>query len=171
MEIALAITGWSLFCLIVLISLGLNMLGLFGNWLILGALAGVWLIHGFAPFGWVGIAVFIALAVLGEILETLFAGIGARKFGGSKGSMVAALVGCLLGAVAGTPLFPILGTLIGAFAGAFAGGALYEYLKHDAGVERSLWVGTGAALGKGGGMIAKFTCGLLMLAVAWVTWS
>jgi hypothetical protein len=43
-------------------------------------------------------------------------------------------------------------------------------LKHDAGVEKSLWVGTGAALGKVGGMVAKFTCGLLMLAAAWFTW-
>lgn len=171
MELAIAIVGWSVFGLVVLVSLGLNMVGLFGNWLILCALAGVWVAYGFVPFGWMGLVGFVGLAVLGEVLETALAGYGARKFGGSKGSMVAALIGCLLGAVAGTPLFPILGTLLGAFAGAFAGAAVYEYLKHDVGVERSLWVGTGAAVGKGGGIMAKFTCGLLMLAVAWVTWA
>jgi len=171
MDIAIAVTGWSLFGILVLVSLALNMVGLFGNWLILAGLAGVWLAYGFVPFGWVGILAFIGLAVLGEILETLFAGVGARKFGGSNGSMVAALVGCLLGAVAGSPLFPIVGTLLGAFAGAFVGAAIYEYLKHDVGMERSLWVGVGAAVGKAGGIIAKFTCGLLLLAVAWFTWA
>jgi len=170
MAIALAILGWTTFGIAVVVAMGLNMVGLFGNWVILAALGGAWLAYGFEPFGWMGIGAFILLAVLGEVLETVFAGVGARKSGGSKGAMVAALVGCLLGAVAGTPLFPILGTLLGACAGAFVGAAIYEYLKHEAGVGQSLWVGTGAALGKIGGMIAKFTCGLLMLATAWVTW-
>jgi uncharacterized protein YqgC (DUF456 family) len=171
MTLALSIMGWSVFGVTVLIALALNVVGLFGNWLILIALGGAWMAYGFEPFGWMGITAFVAFAVIGEVLETAFAGYGARKFGGSKGAMVAALVGCILGAVAGTPLFPILGTLLGACVGAFVGAAIYEYLKHDAGVEKSLWVGTGAALGKVGGMVAKFTCGLLMLVTAWVTWS
>lgn len=173
MELALQFLGWSAFALAVVAGLGLNLVGLFGNWIILGALGVVWLIYGMAPFGAIGIGALIGLAVLGEILETLFAGIGARKFGGSKGGMVAALVGTLLGAVAGSALIPIpiIGTLIGAFAGAFGGAALYEYLQQDASVQQSIWIGTGAALGKLGGIFAKFSCGLVMLAVAWATWS
>jgi uncharacterized protein YqgC (DUF456 family) len=173
MDTALLVLGWSAFALAVVTGLALNLLGLFGNWIILGALGLAWLAYGMAPFGWAGIAAIVALAVLGEILETLFAGLGAKTFGGSKGGMVAALVGTLLGAVAGSGLIPIpiVGTLVGAFAGAFAGAALYEYLQQDATVKQSIWIGTGAALGKLGGIFAKFSCGLVMLAVAWATWS
>lgn len=171
MELALEVLVWSVVGLVVVVSLGLNLLGLFGNWTILAAMAGVWLFYGMVPFGLWGLGGMVAFAVLGEVLETALAGYGASKFGGSKGSMVAALVGCILGAVAGTPLFPVVGTLIGAVAGAFAGAALYEFLQHDVGMNRSFWVGTGAALGKIGGILAKFTCGLVMLAIAWATFS
>ena len=171
MEIALAVLVWSIVGLVVAVSLVLNLLGLFGNWLILGAMAGVWLFYGMVPFGLWGLGGMLAFAVLGEVLETALAGYGASRFGGSKGSMVAALVGCILGAIAGTPLFPVVGTLVGACAGAFGGAALYEFLQHDAGMNRSIWVGTGAAIGKMGGILAKFTCGLVMLAIAWATFA
>ena len=169
MSLTLGILLWCVVGVLVLIAMGLNLVGLFGNWVILSAMIVVWVYYALEPFGWLGIGGMLALAGLGEVLETLFAGYGARKFGGSKGAMVAALVGCILGAVAGTPLFPVVGTLLGACAGAFGGAALYEYLQHDVGVNRSIWVGTGAALGKIGGILAKFICGLLMLALAWAT--
>ena len=169
MEVALTILVWSVVGLVVLISLGLNLLGLFGNWTILASMVGVWLFYGMEPFGLWGLGGMVVLAALGELLEFLFAGFGAKQFGGSKGAMVAALVGCLLGAVAGTPLFPVLGTLVGAIVGAFVAAAVYEFLQNDASAGTSVWVGIGAAIGKVGGILAKFTCGLLMLAVAWMT--
>lgn len=170
MDLALEILGWSVFGLAILIALGLDLVGLFGNWIILGAMGAVWFFYGFVPFGWVGWGTMIALAVLGEILETWFAGYGAARFGGSKGSMVAALVGCIGGAILGSPIFPILGTLIGAIVGAFAAAALYEIIQHQRSIKQAAWTGVGAALGKVGGLFAKLFCGLGMLLAAWITW-
>ncbi len=168
MMTALVIVGWILFGLAIFAGLVLDVLGLFGNWIILGAMVAAWAISGFTYFGWVGIAGMAGLAILGEALEMAAAGYGAKKFGGSKGSMVAALVGCLLGGVAFTPLIPVplVGTLIGACIGSFVGAALYEYIQMERGAGQALWTGIGAALGKVAGLFAKLAMGLAMLAVA-----
>ncbi len=137
---AAVIAGWCVFALAILVGLCLDLVGLFGNWIILGAVALAWVLTG---------------------------------FGGSKGSMVAALVGCLLGAVAGTPLIPVpvIGTLIGACLGAFVGAALYEYIKMERTHHEALWTGLGAALGKVGGVFAKLFCGIAMLIIAFLSYS
>lgn len=170
MATALAVAAWTLLVLAVLAGTFLNLLGLFGNWLILPAAAAFWAMTGFQHFGAWGLAGMLALAVLGEILETALAGYGASRFGGSRGSIVAALAGCLAGSVIGTPLFPILGTLAGACVGAFACAAAYEWIQFRQGVGQAARVGLGAALGKIGGLLAKFACGLGMLAVAAATY-
>jgi hypothetical protein len=173
MDNALVASGWGLFGLAIIVGLGLDLVGLFGNWIILAAVALAWLATGFSHFGVVGLIIMTGFAVLGEVLETLLAGYGARKFGGSKGSMVAALVGCLLGAMFGTPLIPvpIVGTLIGACLGAFVGAALYEYIKLEKKAGEAMWTGLGAALGKVGGVFAKLFCGMAMLIAAYFTFS
>jgi len=169
MDMMLGILGWTCFGVAVLTGLLLDLLGLFGNWIILGAAGIVWAVTGFAYFSPWALLLMTGLAALGEVLEFALAGFGARRFGGSKGSMVAALVGCIVGAVVGTPLFPLVGTLIGACIGAFGAAALYEYLHQDRSVEQALWTGLGAALGKVGGIFAKFLCGLVILGVAAAT--
>ncbi len=166
MGMVLAITGWTFFGLAVVIGLLLDVVGLFGNWVILGAAGMAWAVTHFHHFSGWGLTFMTLVAVLGEILEFLVAGVGARKFGGSKGAMVAALAGCFAGAIAGTPWFPILGTLLGACAGAFLAAAFYEYVKHEKAAGEALWTGLGAALGKVGGLLAKLVCGLVMLAIA-----
>jgi uncharacterized protein YqgC (DUF456 family) len=154
------------------VGLGLDLVGLFGNWIILAAVALAWVATDFDHFGIVGLGFMAGFAVLGEILETALAGYGARKFGGSKGSMVAALVGCLVGAVLGTGIpILIIGNLIGACLGAFGGAALYEYIKLEKKPGEAMWTGLGAALGKVGGVFAKLFCGMAMLAIAALTYS
>ena len=170
MTLTLSILGWILFSLLVLTGLALDLIGLFGNWILLASLGGVWVLTGFEHFGTGSLAAMTVLAVAGEILEFLFAGFGAKKFGGSKGSMLAALVGCLGGAVLGTPFFPLVGTLIGACLGAFVAAALYEHLQQDKAVRDALWTGFGAALGKVGGLFAKLFCGLGILLLAALTY-
>ena len=166
MDNAMAAIGWSLFGLAIIVGLGLDLVGLFGNWIILGAVALAWVVTGFEHFGIWGLVLMTGFAVLGEVLETAFAGYGARKFGGSKGSIIAALVGCLLGAVAGTAIpIPVVGTLIGACLGAFVGAALYEYIKMEKNAGEAMWTGLGAAIGKVGGLFAKLFCGIAMLVV------
>lgn len=170
MSTVIAIGGWTLFGAAIVAGLALNLVGLFGNWIILAALGTLWAATGFMRFTALDLFILLLLAIAGEMLETLLAGYGARKFGGSKGSMVAALVGTLGGAMLGTPIFPIVGTLLGACAGAFAGAALYDYIQHEKSPGDAMWAGTGAAIGKIGGLLAKLICGLIMLAVAWLAW-
>jgi uncharacterized protein YqgC (DUF456 family) len=164
----LEILGWSAFGLAVFVGVVLNLVGLFGNWVILAAVAGAYVASGFEYFGWGALLMLLALAVLGEVLETLAAGVGAAKFGGGKGAITGALVGCLAGAVLGTGVIPIpiVGTLIGACGGAFLGAALYEHLMRDKNVGDAMYVGTGAALGKIGGLLLKSFVGFTMLGVA-----
>lgn len=167
----LAITGWSLFALAIVLGLLLDMIGLFGNWIILGAVVIAWVATGFEHFGWVGLLFMTALAVLGEFLEFVAAGYGAAKFGGGRGTFFAALVGCLVGAAAFTFFIPIplIGTLIGACLGAFFAAALYEYIQMERQVHQAMWTGFGAALGKVGGIFAKFLAGIIMLIIAALT--
>lgn len=163
--------GWCTFALAIFVGLCLDLVGLFGNWIILGAVAIAWVLTGFDHFGIFGLAFMAGFAILGEVLETLLAGYGAKKFGGSKGSMVAALVGCIAGAILGSGLLLIVGTLIGACAGAFVGAALYEYIQMEKTHHEALWTGLGAALGKVGGLFAKLFCGIAMLLIALLTYS
>jgi uncharacterized protein YqgC (DUF456 family) len=163
--------GWSTFALAILVGLCLDLVGLFGNWIILGAVAIAWVATGFDHFGIFGLIFMVGFAILGEVLETALAGYGAKKFGGSKGSMIAALVGCIAGAILGTPVFFIVGTLLGACLGAFAGAALYEYIQMQKTHQEALWTGVGAAVGKVGGLFAKLFCGIAMLLIAFLTYS
>lgn len=169
LNVILAILGWSVFGLAILVGIGLDLLGLFGNWVILAAVVIAWIATGFTHFGWVGIGIMFGIAVVGEILEFLAAGFGAKKFGGSKGSMWAALAGCLAGAILGSPLLPIIGTLIGACVGAFVAAALWEHLRHEKQPGEAMWTGFGAALGKVAGLFIKTSCGFGMLLVAALT--
>ncbi|MCP4644407.1 MAG: DUF456 domain-containing protein [bacterium] len=170
MDWVLAILGWSAFGLAILVGLVLDLVGLFGNWIILAACAVLWAVTGFEHFGWLGFGVMITLAILGEVLEMAAAGFGAARFGGSKGTMVAAVAGCLAGAVFGTPWFPVVGTLLGACLGAFVGAALYEFIHMEKKPHQAAWTGLGAALGKVLGLVAKVLVGFAMLLAAFLTY-
>lgn len=168
MTAILGVVGWTVFGLAILAGLVLDLVGLFGNWVILGTVATAWALSGFTHFGILSLILMTLLAAAGEVLETLLAGYGAKKFGGSKGSMVAALVGAIGGAILGTPMLPIIGTLVGACVGAFAAAAFYEYVQHEKSVDASLKTGFGAAVGKIGGLFAKLICGFAILFIAYV---
>lgn len=164
----LAVLGWIVFGLVIVVALLLDLVGLFGNWLILGAVTAAWAISGFSYFDGYTLVILVGLAILGEILETMAAGMGAAQFGGGKGSIVAAVIGCIFGAIVATPLIPIplVGTLIGACGGAFVAATAYELTRKEHGFEGSVRVGVGAALGKVAGLFAKTFVGFAMLGVA-----
>ena len=168
MSVALAVLGWSLFALIVLAALLLDLLGLFGNWIILGAVGAAAAISGFDHFGGYTLVILLVLAIFGEVLEALAAGVGAAKYGGGKGAIAAALVGTLVGAIVGTPLFPIVGTIAGACVGAFSFATLYELFVSNRGLDSATRIGFGAAVGKIGGLFAKTFVGFAMLLVAFL---
>ena len=168
MAVALAVLGWTVFGIAILIALLLDLMGLFGNWIILGAVGIAAALSGFDHFGGYTVVILLALAVLGEVLEALAAGLGAAKYGGGKGAIGAALAGTILGAILGTPIFPIVGTILGACLGAFALATLYEVLVSNRGLDSAARVGFGAALGKIAGLFAKTFVGFAMLFVAFL---
>lgn len=162
----MSIVGWTFFGLGITAGLALNLVGLFGNWIILGTLALTWAVTGFEHFGVWPMVLFLLLAVMGEVIEMFAAGYGASKFGGGKGAAVASLVGCIAGAILGSPWFPLVGTLAGAILGAFAGAVLFELLVEQKTASDSVRTGVGAALGRTGAVLAKLFIGLVMLALA-----
>lgn len=165
----LAILGWTAFGLGIVVGLLLDLFGLFGNWIILAMVAAAWVLTGFERFGPVGLGILFGLAVLGEVLEAASGAYGARRFGGGRDAVVAAILGGIVGAVVGTPVFPLVGTLIGACLGSFVGVAAIELTHSKRTLGGAAWTGFGATIGRVGGALTKFGVGLAMLVVAAIT--
>ncbi len=166
MDFVIAFLGWTLFSIGIVTGLILNLVGLFGNWVILVTVACGWLFSRFQHFSLTALGIMFLIACLGEIIEATAAGFGARRFGGSKGASVSAFVGGIVGALLGTPIAPLVGTLIGACLGAFVAAVFYEYAHLEKQVGAALWTGFGAVLGRVAGLLGKFAAGLAMLATA-----
>jgi len=166
----LAILGWLVFGVAIAAGLLLDIVGLFGNWVILAAIAVVWVVTGFVHFGGWGMTAMLGLAVLGEAIEMIAASLGATKFGGSRGAAVAAMLGCIAGAIIGTPMLPVLGTIAGACAGAFIAVASFETVLMRRDLQGAVRTGFGAAVGKIAGLLAKMFIGFLILFVAAFTY-
>ncbi len=79
-----------------------------------------YLIFDSSGFHWAWIIVMFALAIVAEVLEQITGSIGAKKYGGSKLAMLAAIIGAILGGLLGTTIIPIIGTIIGVFLGCFS---------------------------------------------------
>ncbi|MCY3019882.1 MAG: DUF456 family protein, partial [Planctomycetota bacterium] len=110
--------GMTLFFLAQLAALLMIPFGLPGTFLQVIAALLLVLLSGAAKMGWLWVGVFLALALLGELLEFLSGQWGARRFGGSKWAAWGAFVGGLLGFFLGglIPL-PVVGSLLGSFSG------------------------------------------------------
>lgn len=167
----LAVFGWLGFGIAVAVGLALDLVGLFGNWVILAAIGAAWAFTGFTHFGAWTLAVLTGLAVLGEVIETLAAALGAKRFGGDRGAALSAFGGAITGAIVGTPILPVIGTLAGACAGAFLGAAAHEILLMRRNAGDAAWTGLGAALGRIAGLLAKLAIGISMLIVAALTYN
>jgi len=135
-------------------------LGLPGLWvMILGLLGYGW----FTDFHTVGLwttALVLALALLGELIETWLGFRFARKYGASKRAAWGALIGGLVGAVVGVPV-PVIGSVIGAFVGSFAGAAVFEYTM-SAHPGTAVAAGWGAVLGRAAAAAAKIALGIVI---------
>ncbi len=166
----LVVLGWIAFGGAVLIGIALNLLGLFGNWIILGAVGIAAALSGFDHFGGYTIPLLLGMAVVGEVLEAGAAGVGAARYGGGRGAIVAALAGTIVGGIVGTPIFPLVGTIIGACVGAFGFATLYELLVTNRGIDDATRAGVGAALGKIAGLFAKTFVGFVMLLIAFLNY-
>lgn len=144
----------------------LTVVGMPGNWLMVGLTAGfAWWQWDARPLGWWPLVIIAVLAGLGEVLEFAAGAVGTRVSGGSRASAIWALVGGLLGGILG--LFvppPVIGSILGACIGAAIGAAVSE---HDStgDVKRSLRAGAGAGTGRLLGTVAKVLVGLVIWGV------
>jgi uncharacterized protein len=137
-------------------------LGQPGLWLIVLAVCGYALLPGVASFGGGTIAVVLALALAGELIELWLGFRLARRYGGSRRAGWGALLGGLVGAFVGFPV-PIVGSVIGSLIGSFVGAAVFEATQAPAGALR---VGWGAVLGRIAATSAKIGLGIAMAMVA-----
>jgi len=141
--------------------LGLNLLGLPGNWLILlsTALLAWWYWAEGLVSVWT-LAALLVLAILGEVAESLAGAAGSRRAGASRGGAWGAFFGGILGAVVGTFAIPIplVGSLLGACMGA-AGGAWAMELAGGRTRGESMRSAMGAGAGRLLGTVSKIAIG------------
>jgi uncharacterized protein len=135
-------------------------LGLPGLWvMVLGVLAYGWLTSFQAVTAGI-VALVVALAALGEVIEAWLGFRFARRYGGSSRAGWGALAGGLIGAVVGVPV-PVVGSVVGGFLGSFAGAALLEYTRarHTGAAAGAGW---GAVLGRAAAAAAKMALGIVI---------
>src|SRR4051794_24171105 len=90
--------------------------GLPGLWVILFGIIGYGWITNFRTLSTGFLVLAIALALLGEVLESWVGFRFAKRYGGSSRAGWGALVGGLVGAVVGVPI-PVIGSVSGGFVG------------------------------------------------------
>ena len=144
-----------------LVGLVLIPLGLPGLWVILLGIVGYGWLTNFRTLSAGFLILAIALALLGEVLESWIGFRFARRYGGSSRAGWGALVGGLIGAVVGVPV-PIVGSVVGGFVGAFVGAAVFEYTRaRQSGVAAK--AGWGAALGRAAAAAIKMALGIVLV--------
>jgi uncharacterized protein YqgC (DUF456 family) len=164
-----------LFVLAVLVFWFTNLLGLPGNWMIVGVAAlYAWLIPDDTriAIGWPAVGVVTGLALLGEVVELAAGAAGVKKLGGSWFGAILALMGSVVGAIAGMIVgvpVPVVGSLLAALLfgglGALAGALLGETMRGQS-FEASLKIGHAAFWGRLLGTLAKAIIGAVMAGIA-----
>ncbi|HET8713957.1 MAG TPA: DUF456 domain-containing protein [Gemmatimonadales bacterium] len=137
-------------------------------------LPGLWVMAGgILVFGWLTdfrslsvtlIALVLALAFVGEVIESWLGFRFARRYGGSSRSGWGALAGGIVGAIVGVPI-PIIGSVIGAFLGSFLGAAAFEYSASRR-LDVATRAGWGAVLGRAAAAAAKIGLGVIIAVIA-----
>jgi uncharacterized protein len=138
--------------------------GLPGLWVIVLGVVGYGWITDFRSIGMGVMILSIALAFLGEVIESWLGFRFARRYGGSSRAGWGALIGGLIGAIVGVPL-PLIGSVIGGFIGAFVGAALFEYTRARH-YETAAKAGWGAVLGRAAAAAAKIALGVVIAVTA-----
>ena len=139
-------------------------LGLPGLWVMVVTILAYGWLTDFRSLSVAVIAIVVALALVGEIIESWLGFRFAKRYGGSSRSGWGALVGGIVGAIMGVPI-PVIGSVIGAFLGSFIGAALFEYSA-----SRRLGVATragwGSVVGRAAAAAAKIGLGVIIAVIA-----
>ncbi len=152
----------------------LTLVGLPGNWIMVGIVALYALlvpVERRVDVGWGVVLVLVGLAVLGEIVEFGAGAAGTSRAGGSKRGAAMALLGSIVGGVVGLFVglpIPVVGSFLAALlfasVGAFLGAMIGEYWEGRT-MEVSVPIGVGAFWGRLLGTLAKTMVGAVMIAV------
>jgi uncharacterized protein YqgC (DUF456 family) len=137
-------------------------LGLPGSWVALAGIVIYDLATGFSSVGWVILVVMAGIAVVGEVIESLFGLVYVAHKGATKWGVLGAFVGGLAGAIAGSTVMPFIGTVVFGLVGAFAGAVLFEYVYYRS-LDRAVQTGFSAFIGKLAAMFVKFALGLVII--------
>jgi uncharacterized protein len=166
---------WLAFCAALILCWAMTLFGMPGNWLIVALAAAVaWLAPEESRFAiaWGNLAVLLALAVAGEVVEFVAGSAAATHAGGSRrgalGALAGAFVGAIAGAVVGLPV-PVIGSAIAAVLGGAAGatvGAMLGELHLGRSLDASWRVGHAAFWGRLLGTLSKATLGIVMVVIA-----
>lgn len=139
--------GVSLWILLLLVANFVILISLPGGWIALGLAVVFDALTGFSAIGWVTLAIFAGLLVVGEVIESLLGLVYVAKKGATRWGVTGGFAGGIVGAILGSGALPVVGTLVGGLAGAFGGAVLGEYLR-DQQLEPSLRIGVHATVGK-----------------------
>jgi uncharacterized protein len=139
-------------------------LGLPGLWVMVGAILLYGWLSDFRSLSVALIAIVVAVALIGEIVESWLGFRFAKRYGGSSRSGWGALIGGIVGAIVGVPV-PVIGSVIGAFLGSFVGAALFEWSA-----SRRLGVATragwGSVVGRAAAAAVKIALGVVIAVIA-----
>ncbi|AGW12129.1 DUF456 domain-containing protein [Megalodesulfovibrio gigas] len=155
----------SLYLILLVLSLGIIVFGLPGNWLMV-ALVAVWkLMNSDVAFGWGFVALIGGIALVGEGVELSLQLLTGRKHGSSKKGNIGGYVGLILGAILGAPILFGLGALPGALLGAYLGCLFMEHSQGRPWPEANR-AARGVLLGSFLGIVTKFSLGVVILVLA-----
>lgn len=141
-----------------------------GTWLLVVATA-MMAIWQSERITWRTLVLLVILAILGEVVETVWSAKSSREAGGTRRGAILAIVLAVAGAIVGSFALPPIGTLIGACVGAGGGsylGDLWAGRSHAKAVE----AGRAAAKGRLWGTIGKvvITCVMWIVTAVAVFW-
>jgi len=139
-------------------------LGLPGLWVMVAALLLYGWLTDFHSLGLVAVITVLALAFVGEIIESWLGFRFAKRYGGSSRSGWGALIGGIIGAVVGVPV-PVIGSVIGAFLGSFVGAAVFEYTA-SRNLDVATRAGWGSVVGRAAAAAAKIALGVIIAVIA-----
>jgi len=139
-------------------------LGLPGLWVMVGAILAYGWLTDFRSLNVALIAIVLALALSGEIIESWLGFRFAKRYGGSSRSGWGALIGGIAGAIIGLPI-PVIGSVIGAFLGSFIGAALFEYSASRQ-LDVATRAGWGSVVGRAAAAAAKIGLGVIIAVIA-----
>ncbi len=138
-----------------------NMVGIPGNWILVGVALLAGLITHFTKMTWGYFLLCLGLALLGELIESFMGSVVVAKKGGGRWGIIGSFLGGLIGVIAGSAVIPPIGSVIFGFIGAFSGAVLGE-LFHYGDLDSAFRIGFWSFLGRVMAILGKISVGCVI---------